>query len=133
MPESALPLLLLQLIQVIGYFAAGGTYPGVPEEGGPLLPDTQMPFSNRIARFQDAFWRFLRPHTIRGTIIGTTAVVVRALIDNSHLIDWGLLPKALRGLLALLCGNGYIVGINQIYDIGIDKCVVHPSHNSILL
>lgn len=61
------------------------------------------------------------------------AVVVRALIDNSHLIDWGLLPKALRGLLALLCGNGYIVGINQIYDIGIDKCVVHPSYSPILL
>lgn len=24
------------------------------------------------------------------------------------------------GLLALLCGNGYIVGINQIYDVSID-------------
>lgn len=24
------------------------------------------------------------------------------------------------GLLALLCGNGYIVGINQIYDVDID-------------
>lgn len=78
-------------------------------------------FTRKIVQFQDAFWRFLRPHTIRGTIIGTTAVVIRALIENSHLIDWGLLPKALRGLAALLCGNGYIVGINQIYDIGIDK------------
>ncbi|KAH7424432.1 hypothetical protein KP509_11G008300 [Ceratopteris richardii] len=81
----------------------------------------QPSLSKRIVQFQDAFWRFLRPHTIRGTIIGTTAVVARALIDNSYLVDWGLLPKALRGLLALLCGNGYIVGINQIYDIGIDK------------
>ncbi len=25
------------------------------------------------------------------------------------------------GLLALLCGNGYIVGINQIYDVDIDQ------------
>ena len=24
------------------------------------------------------------------------------------------------GVLALLCGNGYIVGINQIYDVDID-------------
>ena len=35
-------------------------------------------------------------------------------------IDWSLLPRALCGLLALLCGNGYIVGINQIYDVDID-------------
>lgn len=47
--------------------------------------------------------------------------MTRALIENSHLINWWLLPKALFGLLALICGNGYIVGINQIYDIGIDK------------
>jgi len=63
----------------------------------------------------------LRPHTIRGTVLGSTALVSRALIENSHLINWWLLPKALCGLVALLCGNGYIVGINQIYDIGIDK------------
>jgi homogentisate solanesyltransferase len=37
-----------------------------------------------------------------------------------ELIDWGLLPRALLGLLALLCGNGFIVGINQIYDVDID-------------
>jgi homogentisate solanesyltransferase len=42
------------------------------------------------------------------------------LLTNSHAIDWGLLPRALMGLLALLCGNGYIVGINQIYDVDID-------------
>ncbi|KAF6262710.1 hypothetical protein COO60DRAFT_1624864 [Scenedesmus sp. NREL 46B-D3] len=67
-----------------------------------------------------AFWRFLRPHTIRGTILGTTAVVSKVLMTNSQAIDWGLLPRALMGLVALLCGNGYIVGINQIYDVDID-------------
>lgn len=56
----------------------------------------------------------------RGTILGTTAVVSKVLLTNSHAIDWGLLPRALMGLLALLCGNGYIVGINQIYDVDID-------------
>lgn len=30
-----------------------------------------------------------------------------------QLIDWALLPRAALGVLALLCGNGYIVGINQ--------------------
>jgi homogentisate solanesyltransferase len=46
--------------------------------------------------------------------------VSRALLENQAAIDWGLLPRALLGLLALLCGNGFIVGINQIYDVDID-------------
>ncbi|XP_077213163.1 homogentisate prenyltransferase [Tasmannia lanceolata] len=79
------------------------------------------PLLKKVLEFKDAFWRFLRPHTIRGTALGSTALVTRALIENSQLINWGLLPKALCGLLALICGNGYIVGINQIFDIGIDK------------
>ncbi|BBH07516.1 homogentisate prenyltransferase, partial [Prunus dulcis] len=76
---------------------------------------------DRISDFKDACWRFLRPHTIRGTVLGSTALVTRALIENSNLIKWSLLFKAFSGLFALLCGNGYIVGINQIYDIKIDK------------
>lgn len=39
---------------------------------------------------------------------------------NTQLIDWGLLPRAALGVLALLAGNGYIVGINQIYDVEVD-------------
>lgn len=50
-----------------------------------------------------------------------SSLVARALIENPNLIRWSLLLKAFSGLLALLCGNGYIVGINQIYDVGIDK------------
>jgi len=42
------------------------------------------------------------------------------LLENPNAIDWALLPRALLGVLALLCGNGYIVGINQIYDVEID-------------
>lgn len=75
---------------------------------------------HKLVAFQQAFWKFLRPHTIRGTILGSIAVTSKALLENSHLIDWGLLPRALLGVLALLCGNGYIVGINQIYDVEID-------------
>ncbi|GMY14350.1 homogentisate solanesyltransferase, chloroplastic [Fagus crenata] len=79
------------------------------------------PVLNKVLDFKDACWRFLRPHTIRGTTLGSTALVARALIENSHLIKWSLLLKAFSGLFALLCGNGYIVGINQIYDVRIDK------------
>ena len=47
--------------------------------------------------------------------------VTRALIENPTKISWNLLPRALIGLIALLCGNAYIVGINQIYDVKIDE------------
>lgn len=67
-----------------------------------------------------AFWKFLRPHTIRGTILGSSAMVSRAVLENGQAPDWSLLPTAALGVLALLCGNGYIVGINQIYDVSID-------------
>ena len=62
----------------------------------------------------------MRPHTIRGTILGASAVTARALLESPQLVDWTLLPKAIIGVVALLCGNGYIVGINQIYDVDID-------------
>ncbi|KAI4348826.1 hypothetical protein L6164_009501 [Bauhinia variegata] len=86
---------------------------------GAAGPD--RPVADKISDFKDACWRFLRPHTIRGTTLGSFALVARALIENSNLIKWSLLLKAFSGLFALICGNGYIVGINQIYDIGIDK------------
>ena len=35
--------------------------------------------------------------------------------------DRALLPRALIGMVALLLGNAFIVGINQIYDEKIDK------------
>jgi hypothetical protein len=35
----------------------------------------------RLLAFQQAFWKFLRPHTIRGTILGSMAVTARALIE----------------------------------------------------
>ncbi|KAE9585320.1 putative homogentisate solanesyltransferase [Lupinus albus] len=82
---------------------------------------SEPPIADGVSEFKDACWRFLRPHTIRGTALGSTALVARALIENPGLIKWSLLLKALSGLFALICGNGYIVGINQIYDISIDK------------
>ena len=45
--------------------------------------------------------------------------MIRALSENPALIDFGLVPRALLGLLALLCGNGYIVGINQVRPLAV--------------
>jgi len=86
---------------------------GAVERGGPVS-------RNPVLGFLQAFWKFLRPHTIRGTVLGTSMVVTRVLLENKGVIDWTLLPRAALGLAALLCGNGYIVGINQIYDVDID-------------
>ncbi len=36
---------------------------------------------DKVVAFQQAFWKFLRPHTIRGTILGSIAVTARALIE----------------------------------------------------
>lgn len=76
------------------------------------------------ARFR-ALYKFTRPHTIRGTVLASIAGTARALIDTPGAIasaDWGtMLPRAVIGMIALLLGNAFIVGINQIYDEGIDK------------
>lgn len=71
-----------------------------------------------------ALYKFARPHTIRGTILASCACVTRVMlkcIQTQPVIEWKLLQTAFMGLLALLCGNYYIVGINQIYDVDIDK------------
>uniref|UniRef100_A0A7S4CEV9 Homogentisate phytyltransferase n=1 Tax=Eutreptiella gymnastica TaxID=73025 RepID=A0A7S4CEV9_9EUGL len=83
--------------------------------------DEQGPPKSETMKLVTAAWDFLRPHTIRGTIVGSFAVVAKSLLANPALIQLTLIPRALLGLLALLCGNGYIVGINQIYDVNIDK------------
>lgn len=66
-------------------------------------------------------YKFSRPHTIKGTLLASLMGVTRALIENPTKISLSLIPKAIIGLLALLCGNAYIVGINQIYDVKVDE------------
>jgi len=72
-----------------------------------------------------ALYKFTRPHTIRGTILASIAGTTRALIDTPGAItnaNWGfMLPRAAIGMVALLMGNAFIVGINQIYDKEIDE------------
>ena len=143
---------------IVAVAAAAAAADGHPAHEGAGLTPLQ-----KAAAFRQAFWKFLRPHTIRGTILGSATVTARALIEcpivsrNMSLhpsllpvsqdslsfsasyivgkpgskraslgpvlwqpLDWSLLPRALLGVLALLAGNGYIVGINQIYDVEID-------------
>ncbi|MDZ7958467.1 MAG: homogentisate phytyltransferase [Aulosira sp. DedQUE10] len=69
-------------------------------------------------RWLDAFWQFSRPHTIIGTSLSVLALYLIAVaVGNSN---YSFLA-VLGAWFACLCGNVYIVGLNQLEDIEIDK------------
>lgn len=84
-------------------------------------PPTSPPSATTQPSLSASLFKFTRPHTIRGTILASFSGCVRALLESTSYIRWTLLPNAFLGLIALLLGNAFIVGINQIYDIRIDK------------
>jgi homogentisate phytyltransferase/homogentisate geranylgeranyltransferase len=66
-----------------------------------------------------ALWRFSRPHTIIGTTLSVWALFAIAQGANwPTATDWRSL---LGAWLACLGGNLYIVGLNQLEDIEIDR------------
>ncbi|XP_022886131.1 homogentisate phytyltransferase 1, chloroplastic-like [Olea europaea var. sylvestris] len=68
----------------------------------------------------DAFYRFSRPHTVIGTalsIISVSLLAVENLSDISPLFVTGVI----EAIAAALLMNIYIVGLNQLSDIEIDK------------
>jgi 4-hydroxybenzoate polyprenyltransferase len=109
----------LQLASVEGDFDADA-----------LAQSRQAIASGSVRARLNALYKFTRPHTIRGTILGSLCGTIRALLDTpvaaraalASATFWThLLPRALIGVTALLLGNAFIVGINQIYDEDIDK------------
>ncbi|XP_006657211.3 probable homogentisate phytyltransferase 1, chloroplastic [Oryza brachyantha] len=73
-----------------------------------------------ISSSLDAFYRFSRPHTVIGTalsIVSVSLLAVESLSDMSPLFLTGLL----EAVVAALFMNIYIVGLNQLFDIEIDK------------
>ncbi|VAI80912.1 unnamed protein product [Triticum turgidum subsp. durum] len=76
--------------------------------------------SQEVSKKLRAFYQFCRPHTIFGTIIGITSV---SLLPMKSIDDFTatVLKGYLEALAAALCMNIYVVGLNQLYDIQIDK------------
>ncbi|XP_011079285.1 homogentisate phytyltransferase 1, chloroplastic isoform X1 [Sesamum indicum] len=73
-----------------------------------------------VQQAADAFYRFSRPHTVIGTalsIISVSLLAVEKLSDFSPLFFTGVL----EAIGAALLMNIYIVGLNQLSDIEIDK------------
>ncbi|AFY31091.1 homogentisate phytyltransferase [Calothrix sp. PCC 7507] len=66
----------------------------------------------------DAMWRFSRPHTIIGTSLSVLALYLIAVaVGNGNYSVFSVLGA----WIACLCGNVYIVGLNQLEDVEIDK------------
>ncbi|KAK8545132.1 hypothetical protein V6N13_066436 [Hibiscus sabdariffa] len=83
-----------------------GAYPNTP--------------GNSVKNALDAFYRFSRPHTVIGTalsIISVSLLAVEKLSDISSPFYTGVF----EAVVAALMMNIYIVGLNQLSDIEIDK------------
>ncbi|MEH2196213.1 MAG: homogentisate phytyltransferase [Nostoc sp.] len=70
-----------------------------------------------------AFWKFSRPHTIIGTSLSVLSLYLIAIAISNNtdsLFSNSLLPL-FGAWIACICGNIYIVGLNQLEDVDIDK------------
>jgi len=71
-----------------------------------------------------ALWKFWRPHTVIGTslsVLGLAAIVLAGMAPEQRPGGWLLLGLVGLAGLACLLGNLYIVGLNQLEDIDIDR------------
>jgi homogentisate phytyltransferase / homogentisate geranylgeranyltransferase len=66
-------------------------------------------------------WKFARPHTIIGTSLSVFALYTIALATTHSLFSSMSMAQLCGAWIACLCGNVYIVGLNQLYDIEIDR------------
>merc|ERR1719238_826533 len=120
-PLLSAPLLRNAAVRKFAPIAVASADDAPPADTSPLPPSAASP--SGVLDAADAVYRFSRPHTIRGTLLACFTGVGRALIEAPEYLPLllPLLPRALLGVLALLLGNLFIVGINQIYDVEIDE------------
>ena len=71
--------------------------------------------------FFKSLWQFSRPHTIIGTSLSVLALYFIALSTADETISVFSLETILAVWAACLCGNVYIVGLNQLTDVKIDR------------
>ncbi|XP_058067550.1 probable homogentisate phytyltransferase 1, chloroplastic isoform X2 [Magnolia sinica] len=89
-------------------------------ENAELEPDCSRSFWAGALKQLNAFYRFSRPHTMMGTAIGIISVSllpVESISDLSPTFFMGLI----KALLPSIFMNIYVVGLNQLFDIQIDK------------
>ena len=91
-------------------------------------PPAQLNFLKAPIPWLYALWKFSRPHTIIGTSLSVFGLfaITWATADSLGTVTTRLpSPSALFislfAWLACLCGNVYVVGLNQIEDVDIDR------------
>jgi homogentisate phytyltransferase / homogentisate geranylgeranyltransferase len=68
-----------------------------------------------------SFWQFSRPHTIIGTSLSVLALYLISLATTGTNLNLVNLEQMMAVWFACLGGNIYIVGLNQLYDLEIDR------------
>ena len=78
-------------------------------------------YSLSAKRWLSSIWQFSRPHTIIGTSLSVFSLFSIAVFNTHSTIDNASIVSLLIAWLACLFGNVYIVGLNQIFDVAIDR------------
>lgn len=90
------------------------------EKSAPIANSTPLLWQETASQLY-AFWKFSRPHTIIGTSLSVWGLYLIALAASPTGFAEIHLSQLLGSWLACLCGNIYIVGLNQLEDIEIDR------------
>ncbi|XP_024029410.1 homogentisate solanesyltransferase, chloroplastic-like isoform X2 [Morus notabilis] len=92
------------------------------------FPDKNQPdeaaASNLVAkvlRFGSSVWRFIRPYSMTQPFTASICLFARVMVENKQSFQWPLLFKAFLGLISVVLALVYANGLNQIFDIEIDR------------
>ncbi len=88
-------------------------------------PSTRLSLFSTPIPWLAAFWKFSRPHTILGTSLSVISLFALAWVQVNQ-TPLALPPLVnpfalIVPLMACLAGNVYIVGLNQLQDVAIDR------------
>ena len=98
--------------------------PKIAGQNTALGSQSRLQVTQQPTQWLYALWKFWRPHTVIGTslsVLGLMAIVLAGLPAST-----GLQPGQIGSLVGLalascLLGNLYIVGLNQLEDVAIDR------------
>lgn len=90
-------------------------------EPNQAAPSAQVNLIQRRFPRLYAFWKFSRPHTIVGTSLSVLGLALLGLGETDSAVTLNTVWLVLGALFSCLCGNVYIVGLNQMEDVAIDR------------
>ncbi|XP_024025092.1 2-acylphloroglucinol 4-prenyltransferase-like [Morus notabilis] len=74
----------------------------------------------KVSRFGSTLWTFIRPYTMTQAFTSSICLFARVLIE-AQLFQWPLMFKAFLGLISIVLATVYMNGVNQIFDVEIDR------------